>query len=74
MGLCLAGLALLMAWHRRLRSSIALGALAFVWLWAWSTPVLSLWLRGTVEDQYYLLRYPFGFEPAWIADQVRNDN
>ncbi len=52
MGLCLAGLALLMAWRQRLRSSIALGALAFVWLWAWSTPVLSLWLRGTVEDQY----------------------
>jgi uncharacterized SAM-binding protein YcdF (DUF218 family) len=52
MGLCLAGLALLLAWRQRLRSSMALGALAFVWLWAWSMPVLSLWLRGTVEDQY----------------------
>ena len=52
MGLCLAGLGLLLAWRQRLRSSMALGALAFVWLWAWSTPVLSLWLRGTVEDLY----------------------
>lgn len=51
-GLCLAGLALFLAWRRRLRSSMALGALAFVWLWAWSMPVLSLWLRGTIEDKF----------------------
>jgi hypothetical protein len=43
-GLCLAGLALLLAWRLRLRSSMTLGALAFVWLWAWSMPVLSHWL------------------------------
>lgn len=52
MSLCLVTLAVLLAWRGRLRSSMTLGALAFVWLWAWSMPVLSLWLRGTVEDQY----------------------
>lgn len=51
-GLCLAGLALWLAWRRRLRSSLGLAALAFVWLWAWSMPVLSLWLRSTIEDQH----------------------
>ncbi|MDD5334886.1 MAG: YdcF family protein [Rhodoferax sp.] len=30
----------------------ALGALALVWLWVWSMPVTSLWLRGTIEDQF----------------------
>lgn len=49
---CLAGLALLLVWRRRLRSCMALGALALIWLWAWSMPVLSLWLRGTIEDQF----------------------
>ncbi|MCX7248290.1 MAG: YdcF family protein [Burkholderiales bacterium] len=49
--LCLLGLALFLAWRRRSRLSMACGALAMVWLWAWSTPVLSLWLRGTLEDQ-----------------------
>ena len=53
--LCLAGLALLLAWRNRLRSAMAVAVLAFGWLWAWSTPVLSLWLRGTVEDQFAAL-------------------
>ena len=52
MALCLAVLALMLAWRRRLRSSVALAALTLVWLWGWSTPVLSLWLRGTIEDQF----------------------
>ena len=52
MSLCVAGMALLQAWRQRLRSSMALGALAFVWLWAWSMPVLSHWLGSVLEDQY----------------------
>jgi uncharacterized SAM-binding protein YcdF (DUF218 family) len=31
---------------------MALAVLAFVWLWAWSMPMLSHWLRGAVENQY----------------------
>jgi uncharacterized SAM-binding protein YcdF (DUF218 family) len=50
--LCLAGLALLLAWRQRLRSSMALGTLAFVWLWAWSMPVLSHWLGSVLEGQH----------------------
>ena len=50
--LCLLGLALFLAWRRRSRLGVACGALAIVWLWAWSMPVLSLWLRGTLEDQF----------------------
>jgi len=63
MSLCLAGLALLLAWRRRLRSSMALGTLAFVWLWAWSMPVLSHWLGSVLENQYP--QAPIAsFEPA----------
>jgi uncharacterized SAM-binding protein YcdF (DUF218 family) len=50
--LCLLVLALFLAWRRRSRIGMACGVLAVVWLWAWSTPVLSLWLRGTLEDQF----------------------
>ena len=48
---CLIGLALLLAWRRRLRSSMALGALAFFWLWAWSMPVLSYLLASQIENE-----------------------
>ena len=50
--LCLAVLALLLAWRRHGRSGMTLGAIALVWLWAWSTPLLSLWLRDTVEREF----------------------
>ena len=50
--LCLAMVALVLAWRRRLRSGIALAMMAFFWLWAWSTPVLSLWLRDSIEKQF----------------------
>ena len=50
--LCLLGLTLFLAWRRRSRLATACGVLAMVWLWAWSMPVLSLWLRGTLEDQF----------------------
>jgi uncharacterized SAM-binding protein YcdF (DUF218 family) len=63
MSLCLAGLALLLAWRQRLRSSMALGALAFVWLWAWSIPVLSHWLGSVLENQYPQAPVA-SFEPA----------
>ena len=46
---CLAGVALLLAWRQRFRTGWAVGTLALVWLWAWSMPMLSLWLRGTIE-------------------------
>ena len=49
---CLAGLALALAWRRRFRSSMAIAALAFVWLWACSMPMLSHWLGDSVEQQY----------------------
>lgn len=46
---CLIGLALLLAWRNRFRSSLALGALALFWLWAWSMPVLRYWLASGIE-------------------------
>jgi uncharacterized SAM-binding protein YcdF (DUF218 family) len=49
---CLVGLALLLAWRRRLRSSKVLGGLALVWLWLWSMPVLNHWLVSQIEDQF----------------------
>jgi uncharacterized SAM-binding protein YcdF (DUF218 family) len=49
---CLAGLALALAWRRRLRSSMALAALAFVWLGVWSMPMVSHWLGNCIEQQY----------------------
>ena len=48
---CLIGLALLLAWRQRLRSSMVLGALALFWLWAWSMPVLSYWLASWIENE-----------------------
>jgi hypothetical protein len=52
---CLIGLAMLLAWRRRLRSSKVFGvlalALALVWLWFWSMPVASHWLTSQIEGQ-----------------------
>ncbi len=50
--LCLAALALLLAWRKRSRISTALALLALLWLWAWSTPALSRWLRDRIEGQF----------------------
>lgn len=52
MAFCLAGLVLALAWRRRMRSSIALAALAFVWLGVWSMPMVSHWLGSAIENQY----------------------
>ena len=49
---CLIGLAMLLAWHRRLRSSKVFGVLALVWLWFWSMPVASHWLTSQIEGQF----------------------
>ena len=49
---CLAGLALLLAWRRRLRSSKVLGALALIWLWLWTMPVMSHWLANQIGNQF----------------------
>jgi uncharacterized SAM-binding protein YcdF (DUF218 family) len=34
------------------RSARALALLAFAWLWCWSTPLASHWLRGQLEVKY----------------------
>lgn len=34
------------------RSAHVLAVLAFAWLWCWSTPLASHWLRGHLEAQY----------------------
>ena len=36
--------------HKRLAR--VLGVWAFVWLWCWSTPLASHWVRGQLEAQY----------------------
>ncbi|MFZ4481589.1 MAG: YdcF family protein [Rhodoferax sp.] len=50
--LCLAVLAFVLVLRRRMGAGMTLAALAFVWLWAWSTPVMGLWLRASIEDQF----------------------
>jgi uncharacterized SAM-binding protein YcdF (DUF218 family) len=45
-------LALVAALMGRRRFAIWLGALALVWLWFWSLPVASNWVRGYLEDQH----------------------
>jgi uncharacterized SAM-binding protein YcdF (DUF218 family) len=49
---CLIGLAMLLAWRWRLRSSKVLGASALIWLWLWSMPVMSHWFSRQIEDQF----------------------
>lgn len=38
-------------WGRR-RLAISLGVLALLWLWFWSLPAVSNWVRGYLEDQH----------------------
>jgi len=45
-------LALVAALTGRRRFAVWLGALALVWLWFWSLPVASNWVRGYLEDQH----------------------
>ncbi|WP_417522040.1 YdcF family protein [Marinobacter sp.] len=45
-------LALFLSLLGRRRFAFWLGALALVWLWFWSLPVASNWVRGYLENQY----------------------
>lgn len=45
-------LALVVALAGRKRLAFCLGSLALVWLWFWSLPVASNWVRGYLEDQH----------------------
>jgi len=40
------------AWRGRRAWALRWGALALFWLWCWSTPVASMWLRGHIEAAY----------------------
>jgi len=40
------------AWRGHRAWALRWGALALVWLWCWSTPVASMWLRGHIEADY----------------------
>jgi len=44
-------LAILLALAGRKRWAFLLGALALLWLWFWSSPAVSDWVRGYLEDQ-----------------------
>src|SRR5690554_3871143 len=45
-------LALLLALVGRKRLAFWLGILALIWLWFWSLPAASNWVRGYLEDQH----------------------
>jgi uncharacterized SAM-binding protein YcdF (DUF218 family) len=45
-------LACFLGMFRRSRVALVLGFSALVWLYAWSLPVMSLWLRARIEGQY----------------------
>lgn len=45
-------LALVLVLAGRRRLAFWLGALAVLWLWFWSLPVASYWVRGYLEDQH----------------------
>lgn len=51
--LCLAAYAWFLAWRGHVRVGLGAALLAFVWLWLWSMPLVSFWLRSTIEDQYH---------------------
>jgi uncharacterized SAM-binding protein YcdF (DUF218 family) len=40
------------AWRGQRIGALRWGGLALVWLWCWSTPVASMWLRGQMEVPY----------------------
>ena len=44
--------ALVLGASRWRRLSMVTALLGLVWLWAWSMPVTSLWLRGALESRY----------------------
>lgn len=50
--LLLAGIGVLLRWTHRQRAGGTLVVFALAWLWLWSTPVFSDWLRATLEQRY----------------------
>ena len=40
------------AWRGHRLWALRCGAFALLWLWCWSTPVASMWLRGQIEAAY----------------------
>ena len=50
--LLLGATALVLAALRWRRGAAATALLGLVWLWVWSMPVASLWLRGALEHRY----------------------
>lgn len=50
--LVLGVVAVLFGGLRRRCGALWLGVVALFWLWIWSLPVASLWLRGVVEESY----------------------
>ena len=51
-GLVLGCAALMLAFIGRHRAAISIGGFAMVWLWVFSTPVISDWLRYSIERSY----------------------
>ena len=54
--LLLAGGAGVLLWRGRRRLGGVLLSIALGWLWLWSTPVFSDWLRATLEQRYPAMR------------------
>ena len=53
--LLLGVLSLLLSWRRHHRAALVSGATAIAWLWLWSTPAASLWIRTYLESQHAAL-------------------
>jgi uncharacterized SAM-binding protein YcdF (DUF218 family) len=53
--LLLGVVSLLLSWRRHHRAAIVSGATAIAWLWLWSTPAASLWIRTYLESQHAAL-------------------
>ena len=50
--LVLGVLALLLSWRTHVRAATVSGVTAIAWLWLWSTPAASLWIRTHLESQH----------------------
>ena len=50
--LLLGVLSLSLLWRHHNRAAVVSGATALAWLWLWSTPAASLWIRTPLESQH----------------------
>lgn len=64
--LLLAAVAGMLLWRGRRRSGAWLLGVALGWLWLWSTPVFSDWLRATLEQRHP----PVFLEQLPVADAI----